>query len=113
MSNNLNQRIIRDLLGLIYDNHPRHINYLMRRANRLQQLVFVRAFLRNERFAFIQNIEVHRANLLTALLACIEDDLEGYSERDKEIAQYALIEADISPPGLPNFLNNIFELDEW
>ena len=89
MSSNLNQRIIRDLLGLIYSD-PRHIRYLTRR------LVFVRAFLTNERLAFIQNIEVHRANLLTALLACIEDDLEGYSERDKEIAQYALIDADIN-----------------
>ena len=112
MSNNLNQRIIRDLLGLIYSDHPRHIRYLMRPAHRLQQLVFVRAFLTNERLAFIQNIEVHRANLLTALLACIEDDLEGYSERDKEIAQYALIDADMNPPGLPHFLNSIFELNE-
>ena len=84
----------------------------MNPANRLKQLVFVHAFLKNERMAFIQNIEVNRANVLTALLACIEDDLEDYSERDKEIAKYALILDDISPPGLPNFLNNVFELDE-
>ena len=111
MSSNLNQRIIRDLLGLIYSD-PRHIRYLTRRTHLLQQLVLVRAFLTNERLAFIQNIEVHRANLLTALLACIEDDLEAYSERDKEIAQHALIDADINPPGLPHFLNSIFELNE-
>ena len=84
----------------------------MRSAHQLQQLVFIRAFLANERLAFIQHIEEYRTNLLTALLACIEDDLENYSARDIEIAQYALIDADINPPGLPDFLTNIFSLNE-
>ena len=111
MSSDLNQRIIRDLLGLIYSD-PRHIRYLTRRVHQLQQLVFVRAFLTNERLAFIQNIEVHRANLLTALLGCIEEELENHSARDIEIAKHALLDTDINPPAIPDFLNNLFSLNE-
>ena len=113
MSNELNQRIIRDFLCLIYNHHPSSIRYLMNPINRLKQLVFVHAFLTNERLAFIDNLEINRANLLRALLVCIEDDLQNHSDRDKEIAKYALLADGINPPGLPNFLNNLFEeLDE-
>ena len=113
MSNDLSQHLIKGFLSFIYNNHRSSIRYFMNPANRLKQLVFVHAFLTNECMAFLENIDVNRANLLRALLACIAGELEEYSERDKEIAKYAIIADNISPPGLPNFMNNVFELDEW
>ena len=111
MSGNLAQYIIKDLLCFAYGD-SRHFRYLMRSAHRLQQLVLVREFLMNERLAFIQNNTVIRANLLTALLGCIEEELENHSARDIEIAKHALLDADINPPAIPDFLNNLFSLNE-
>ena len=112
MSDDLSQHLIKGFLCFIFNNHRGSIRHLMRPANKLKQLVFVHAVLTNERMALLANIAATRANLLRALLVCVAGDLEDYSARDKEIAKYALIADGINPPGLPNFVRNIFELDE-
>ena len=110
MSGHLNQYFIRELLCIVYGESP-ELRYLMRKENRLKQLVIARELFINSD-TFIPTPDRQRATLFTAIFACIQEKLAEYSDRDIEIAKYVLQDAGINPTDLPDFITNLFSLKE-
>ena len=111
MSGHLNQYYIRELLCIVYG-ESWNLRYLMRRENRLKQLVIARELMFHSHISFTPIQDRSRATLFTAILACIEEELAEHSARDIEIAKFALQGSGINPPDLPDFITNLFSLDE-